>query len=657
MKKRFILTALFGLGAASLAFGNVSYASEEGEKEITSSEDKDMVYGIGSVSKVYVTTAVMQLVDQGKVELDAPVTDYIDDFEMADERYKDITVKMLMNHTSGIKGTTSENLFLYGDNDFDAPENILENLKTQTLKADPGEYAAYCNDGFELLEIIVERVSGMSYTEYVEKNIVAKIGAESIYTGESVYENDALADVYPDGRNRYETEYVMGFGTGGIYSTAVDTCEFGSTFFKGDNRLLSEESKDAMATLWSDNTGTSKTAKYDAECLDQCGLGWDLVNIPMYEEAGVKAVYKGGDSMQYHASLLVMPEEEISVSVNTAGGGSEFNLAMAEALANIVLEEQGIMVEETTAPEVTLDTEVPDSYKKYEGLYTLNGFPAMVSFPEMKYMKVEMLGSGTSVSYYLYSDRGFIKATGDVENGNGRIDKDYVSADIVEVDGTVYVIQELLTNDSGLISAYQKSYIGEMLELNPVSDEVLKAWQERDGEKYEFISEKYSSALYDAPFAEVSLLDETGYAMYTFLGEARILKIVDENHLEAFATIPSSANRDSIDFETDAAGVVHSSNEIDMISMSENESFTADIKEVSLQTGNAKWFNIDESMANKTISLDRPENSAVYVYDKYGEVSYSTHMIDYGNLIHLPKDGYIMFAGEDGGTIDIQFSE
>ena len=192
-KNRLILTALFGLGAASLAFGNVSYASEEGEKEITSSEDKDMVYCIGSVSKVYVTTAVMQLVDQGKVSLDAPVTDYIEDFTMADERYKDITVRMLMNHTSGIKGTTSENLFLYGDNDFDAPENILENLKTQTLKADPGEYAAYCNDGFELLEIIVERVSGMSYTEYVEKNIVAKIGAESIYTGESVYENDALA--------------------------------------------------------------------------------------------------------------------------------------------------------------------------------------------------------------------------------------------------------------------------------------------------------------------------------------------------------------------------------------------------------------------------------------------------------------------------------
>ena len=51
---------------------------------------------------MYAVTAVMQLADQGKVDIDAPVTDYIRDFKMADERYKDITVRMLMNHTTGV---------------------------------------------------------------------------------------------------------------------------------------------------------------------------------------------------------------------------------------------------------------------------------------------------------------------------------------------------------------------------------------------------------------------------------------------------------------------------------------------------------------------------------------------------------------------------
>ena len=89
----------------------------------------------------------------------------------------------------------------------------------------------------------------------------------------------------------------MAFGTGGIYSTAVDTCEFGSTFFRGDHRLLSEESKNLMATLWSSDPQMSVQKKYDTKALDQNGLGWDLVDIPMYKAAGVKALFKGGQRM------------------------------------------------------------------------------------------------------------------------------------------------------------------------------------------------------------------------------------------------------------------------------------------------------------------------------------------------------------------------
>ena len=66
----------------------------------TQTTTDERVYCLASVSKVYVTAAVMQLVDQGLVDLDAPVTEYIPDFTMADPRYTEITVRMLMNHTS-----------------------------------------------------------------------------------------------------------------------------------------------------------------------------------------------------------------------------------------------------------------------------------------------------------------------------------------------------------------------------------------------------------------------------------------------------------------------------------------------------------------------------------------------------------------------------
>ena len=662
MYKKSSIRAIAGLFALSMLglttisggqreSGKVVFA--EGAQETATEGDSNQIYCIGSVSKVYVTTAVMQLVEQGKVDLDAPVTDYIDDFKMADERYKDITVRMLMNHTSGIFGSSLKNSDLYGDNSSVSTENTLKNLENQRLKADPGEYAAYCNDGFTLLELLVERVSGMSYTDYVEKNIAGKIGAENIYTAKNVFGNPALADIFPDSNNRYETEYCMDLGSGGIYSTALDTCEFGSTFFKGDNRLLSEGSKNEMATLWSSTTDASGNLKYDPDYMDQNGLGWDMVDIPMYEEAGVKALYKGGDNTDYHAGLLVLPDEEVSVCVTTSGGSSGYNMAMAEALANIVLEEQGIEVEETTAPEVELKETVPDSYKKYEGYYSLDGTPAEITFPDMKYALVKMLGAGTSDEYYMYTDNGFVRVTGDIEAGEFRVDPDYFCINFVEAEGHVYITEESVSKQSGLVNGCNRTYSGEKLEPNPVSEEAIKAWQERDGMKYAVESEKYSSAVYQIPFTEIRVLEDSGYVID--LGMAsRILKIVDENHLEAFTTIPSSGNRDIFDIYVDDAGAAHSSTDLAVVPVTDNESFTADVKEVSLTTEKAVWFNIDDSMANKTISLERPDNSAVYVYDKFGKVKYSTHMIDYGEVIHLPKDGYIMFIGETGDTIKIK---
>lgn len=646
--------SMFGLTALSggqIESGKVVFA--EGAQETATEGDAGQIYCIGSVSKVYVTTAVMQLVEQGKVDLDAPVTDYIDDFKMADERYKDITVRMLMNHTSGIFGSSLKNSDLYGDNSSVSTENTLKNLENQRLKADPGEYAAYCNDGFTLLELLVERVSGMSYTDYVEKNIAGKIGAENIYTAKNVLGNPALADIFPDSNNRYDTEYCMDLGSGGIYSTALDTCEFGSTFFKGDNRLLSEGSKNEMATLWSSTTDVSGNLKYDPDYMDQNGLGWDMVDIPMYEEAGVKALYKGGDNTDYHAGLLVLPDEEVSVCVTTSGGSSGYNMAMAEALANIVLEEQGIEVEETTAPEVELKETVPDSYKKYEGYYSLDGTPAEITFPDMKYALVKMLGAGTSDEYYMYTDNGFVRVTGDIEAGEFRVDPDYFCINFVEAEGHVYITEESVSKQSGLVNGCNRTYSGEKLEHNPVSEEAIKAWQERDGMKYAVESEKYSSAVYQTPFTEIRVLEDSGYAIDLGM-VSRILKIVDENHLEAFTTIPSSGNRDIFDIYVDDAGAAHSSTDLAVVPVTDNESFTADVKEVSLTTEKAVWFNIDDSMANKNISLERPDNSAVYVYDKFGKVKYSTHMIDYGEVIHLPKDGYIMFIGETGDTIKIK---
>ena len=120
----------------------------------------ETAFNVGSVSKTFCATAVMLLVDDGILGLDNPVVQYLPEFEMADARHKDITVRMLLDHSSGLPGTTCANNFGYEYND-EVYDDVLANLARSHLKAAPGETAPYCNDGFTLAEMLVSEVSGM----------------------------------------------------------------------------------------------------------------------------------------------------------------------------------------------------------------------------------------------------------------------------------------------------------------------------------------------------------------------------------------------------------------------------------------------------------------------------------------------------------------
>ena len=141
----------------------------------------DILYGVGSVSKIYTTVAVLQLAEKHRLSLDAPVTRYLKDFKMADPRYKDITVRMLLNHSSGIMGTGLGGAMLFGEADTSATDGLLESLSTQRLVADPGAYSVYCNDGFTLAELVVEAVSGLDFMDYVDKYILDPIGLDDTF--------------------------------------------------------------------------------------------------------------------------------------------------------------------------------------------------------------------------------------------------------------------------------------------------------------------------------------------------------------------------------------------------------------------------------------------------------------------------------------------
>ena len=619
------------------------------------SDTEEKIYGIGSVSKVYVTTAVMQLVDQGKVELDAPITEYIPGFTMADERYKDITVRMLMNHTSGIMGSYWTNMMLYEDNDMSCHDNVLRALSTQRLKADPGKYAAYCNDGFTLLELIVEEVSGMSYTEYVDKNISAKIGAEHTGTPENLFRDPMQTEVVVGSNIPVDYNYCMALGSGGIESTATEVARFGSTFFTGDNTLLSEESKSEMAERW--NEDGENTDIYT----DDNGLGWDYVETWKCGKENVKVISKGGDITLQHAWLSVVPDEEISVAVLSAGGTSSTNRVLANALTEVILEDMGKPVDEPEAKDITFVDTIPEAYKSYEGyynMYTNDGNEIVYISFEEDTMLIKHLYLNNKLDYYKYTE----------EDNFERVDEDgELSAEpqtlyFEEKDGGVYIKADAEVDSVGLGKDVYHLNCGERLLSNEVSEEAYGAWCKLNDERVVLYNDKYSSEDYDNPFQIITASEDMmGYINFGAPGAfGDLLKIESGTKAVAFSTIESSASRDIYDISIEREEL-KAGNEITSVNIttgrkyrtvSELPTLDNSVKTVDLYTEEASWFKIGDDIAGGTLSVERPENSNIYVYNKYNEMVYSTHMhID--NDIPLPAGGYIVFLGEDGGTITI----
>ncbi|TKI97109.1 beta-lactamase family protein, partial [Bacillus wiedmannii] len=325
--------ALIDNGKLTLS-GQAGKNDMEGEQPLT----KDTLYGIGSVSKMYATAAVMKLVDEGKVDLDAPVVNYVPDFKMKDGRYKRITPRMLLNHSSGLQGSTLSNAFLFNDNDTYSHDFLLQQLSNQSLKADPGAFSVYCNDGFTLAEILVERVSGMSFTEFLHQRFTEPLKMNHTKTPQDKWRDEKRAGLYfPAYQGQLPIESVNVIGTGGVSSTAEDMVRFSQLFMGQGKGILSNKVVRAMEQeeykkgMWPG----------DGDNIFNYGLGWDSVKLYPFSEYGIKGVAKGGDTALQHAILVVLPEQKMAAAVLSSGGRSSTNQLLATELLLTVLKEKG----------------------------------------------------------------------------------------------------------------------------------------------------------------------------------------------------------------------------------------------------------------------------------------------------------------------------
>lgn len=634
-----------------------------GSKKIE--KEAETIYGIGSVSKVFTSAAIMQLVEKGKVDLDEPITTYLSEFHMADERYKNITVRMLLNHSSGLMGTTFSNSVLYDDNDTSAHDNLIQKLTTKRLKADPGLYSTYCNDGFEMATLIVERISGKSFTEYLQENIFNPLDMKSSGTPVNKLNDKMQVTTYFNNETVYAADYCSLIGSGGILSTAEDLSKFGTAFFTGQNSLLSDASLNEMRIPVTSQTSYGYIGEGSA---DQYGLGWDSIEAYPFNEYGITALVKGGDVFQQHGMLMVLPDEDVSVAVVSSGGSSIFNELLAQELATIALEEKGIELSESKSrqDEPTILDEVPESYLKYAGTYANNMNMYRISFPDKKCLKIETCDTEIPrTQYYHYADNGtFIAKDYGYINSDGMTNPSLKESGetalsfMTETDGKEFLCMDTTLKYAEIGESKLSGMLAQKIEPVTLEDSVLQAWETRNGKKYYLVSEKYSSGFWMVdPVIKVELSTQIpGYINAS--GNMCNSKIVSSNEAKAYITLTGGAGRDLNDVSIiqDKGGELLYLQNADRSYIEETQIPDLDLSHPTfeLQHTGAKWYSIGEETKGEVVTLELSDKMSVYIYNQYDECIYSSYMKNRGNKVILPEGGKMAVIGEVGSVLTIE---
>lgn len=293
-----------GPGAAALVVkrGEVLYRGARGmaNLELGVPLTPDHVFRLGSITKQFTGAAMMMLVEEGKVELDAPVQTYLSGYP---SHGHEITVRHLLTHTSGIFNYTSIPGYMGGS-------RIRADLTTEELIAvfsdlemdfAPGERFSYSNSGYVLAGAVIEAVSGQTYAEFVQERIFDELGMTGSHYGGRQLVPSRVAG-YTDGHSGYANAGFLSMtqphAAGSLLSNVDDLYRWTTGLF--DHKLISRDSVRAMVKPMRLNDGE----------LSRYGLGFSVSDF-----RGEASVAHGGGIHGFTTAARWLPEQKIFVVV------------------------------------------------------------------------------------------------------------------------------------------------------------------------------------------------------------------------------------------------------------------------------------------------------------------------------------------------------
>ncbi len=216
----------------------------------------DTKFRIGSITKQFTATLVLQLVEEGKIKLDGKITDYLNDYRK--DTGGRVTIHQLLNHTSGIPSYTGRRDFFaeFSRNQYSVAD-FVKKFASGDLEFEPGSKFSYNNSGYSILGAIIEKVTGKTYETVLSERIFKPLGMmNSGYDNHSplIQKRASGYQKTPDGFvNAAYLDMSIPYAAGSIYSTVEDLFKWEESLF--EDKILSAESKKLMFTPGLGNYG------------------------------------------------------------------------------------------------------------------------------------------------------------------------------------------------------------------------------------------------------------------------------------------------------------------------------------------------------------------------------------------------------------------
>jgi CubicO group peptidase (beta-lactamase class C family)/D-alanyl-D-alanine dipeptidase len=314
----------------------------------------DTVYRIGGVSKVFTAIAVMQLVEQGKVDLDAPITDYLRDFRPKNLFGTPITLRMLLSHRSGLACEAPQGSLF--DDRAPALAGVVDSLNMTTLAYQPGSTIKYSNAAVAVAGYAVEKAVQKPFEAYVDEKLLGPLGLKKsgFKLAPALSADLAEATMWTyHGREFPAPTFPLGAGPSvAMYSNVNDLGRFMSVLFADGKGLLKPESLKQMQ------------AQQFAKKGDKRGYG---IGFSIDELDGQPLVGHGGAVYGFAADLSFLPNEKLGVVVMTS---RELANAVIRRIAQTALRQMLAVKHGAPAPKMTMPAPLtPAEAKALAGRY------------------------------------------------------------------------------------------------------------------------------------------------------------------------------------------------------------------------------------------------------------------------------------------------